>query len=287
MTEGGEQSRADGGYGLIAAITAVLAFSLLALQVLTASRGNVALASAEIEKARLTAAANAGLAAAIVGLSDTDTATRWPIDGRRRAMTFNNIALSIVVEDERGKIPINLLGEDQVRTMFEVAGVSGERLDTLVDSFEDWIDDDDDPRPHGAEASYYAQFGIKPRNGALRTPDELLSIKGMDQSLYAKLAPAITVFFGESGGFSTSTAQPLAIAVMVEGGLNSPAYIERQREMAGDRPALDMEDAPLTGRPLTVRVLASDGTGGRFERSAIVELTGNPQKPYWIRWVSR
>lgn len=287
MATGDEQSRADGGYGLIAAITAVLAFSLLALQMLTASRGNVALASAEIEKARLTAAANAGVAAAIAGLSDADPANRWSIDGRRHAMTFNNVALSITIEDERGKVPINLLGEDQVRTMFEVAGVSGERLDTLVDSFEDWIDDDDDPRPHGAEAAYYAQFGIKPRNGSLRTPDELLLIKGMDQSLYAKLAPAITVFFGESGGFSAGTAQPLAIAVMQEGGLNSPAYIERQRELAGERPALDMEDVPLNGRILTVRVLASDGMGGRFERSTVVELTGNSRKPYWIRWVSR
>jgi general secretion pathway protein K len=200
-------------------------------------------------------------------------------------MYFNSIALSITVEDEWGKIPINSLDEDRVRTMFETAGVSGDRLATLVDSFEDWIDEDDDRRPSGAEADDYASLGYKPRNGSFRTIDELRLIKGMDDQLYARLAPALTVFFGNAGTFSPSTAQPLAIAVMTSAGVNSPAYLERQRELAGERPAIEIQDVALAGQPLTVRVVAEDGQNGSFTRAAIIQLTGNSKDPYWIRWL--
>lgn len=274
----------DDGYALIAALTAVVAFTLLAFEVLAATRGEVAMTGAEMDRARLAAAADAGLALALAGLNTDDVTTRWAIDGRSRQATFEGIELSITVEDERGKIPINLLNEDQVRSMFEIAGASGERLDTLVDSFEDWIDDDTEPRPHGAELSYYATQGIAPRNGAFRTLSELAHIKGMDPALYVRLAPSLTVFFGESGGFSPQTAQPLALAVMSGSGLNSPAVIQRQRELAGQRPVLDFVDkTPLAGRLLTIRIVASDTGGGRFVRAAIVELTGNSQDPYWVR----
>ena len=64
--------------------------------------------------------------------------------------------------------------------------------------------------------------------------------------------------------------------------------LQRQMEIAGERPALDTETPPpppnLTGRPLTVDVIAHDAEGGTFQRSTIVELTGG--KPaYWIRYV--
>jgi hypothetical protein len=39
------------------------------------------------------------------------------------------------------------------------------------------------------------------------------------------------------------------------------------------------------GRTLTVRVTAAAPDGARAHRMAIVELTGNPASPYWIRYV--
>jgi general secretion pathway protein K len=275
----------DKGYALIAALAAMLAFSLLAFEVLAASRGNVATAGAELERARLQAAADAGIAAAIAGLDTDDRTKRWAIDGRARAFSFDGIALTLTIEDERGKVPINILTEEQFGSLIEAAGVTDERRDVLVDSFEDWIDDDSDRRDHGAEAGDYASLGIRPRNGAIRTADELMLIRGMDENLYRQIAPALTLFFGESGGFSPSTANPLALAVMSGMGEDSPEVIARVRELSGERSELEIADAkPLTGRTLTVRVTASDGSYGRLARSAIVELTGNDKDRVWIRW---
>src|SRR6185312_6262945 len=101
-------------------------------------------------------------------------------------------------EDERGKIPLNGIIEEEVRDMFADLGVSGQRLDTLADSYDDWQDTDNTARPAGAEAAAYGGMGYKPRNAGFRTIGELRMIKGMDDALYQRVAPAATVFFGES-----------------------------------------------------------------------------------------
>ncbi len=292
--------RREGGYALIAAVAGVAAFAFISFETLAARRGVIASVSGQLENAQLRASADAGLAAAIYGLALPDPSQRWSIDGRPRTMRFADTLLTIVVEDEHGKIPINRLSEDEIRQLFSVAGASGKRLDQLVDSMQDWMDEDDDKRPNGAEAPDYATDGIKPRNGDFETVDELALLKGMDSSMFSKLAPALTVFFGESGAFSVNTAQPLALAVMSNQGTAAADVIERQREIAGERPALDTAPAEnLVGRPLTVHVTAHDSGGGTYQTSAIIELTaGGPPPsspmarlvrvkppPYWIRFV--
>jgi general secretion pathway protein K len=279
-------ARGDRGYAMVAAVAGIAAFAMIAFQTLAANRGAIASVTGQIENARLAAAADAGVAAAIYGLSIPDPKQRWTIDGRVRVVQFGGMALQIFVEDEHGKIPINRLNEDQVRQMFAAAGVSGKPLDTLVDCFEDWQDEDDDKRPDGAEAPDYLPLGIKPRNGDIRTVGEMAVIKGMNEALYERLAPSLTVFFGETGSFSVENAQPLALAVLSGTSVNSPDVIERERELAGEKPALDTGAPPinLTGRPLTIRVSVRDAMGGAFVRDTIVELTGNKVTPFWIRY---
>ncbi|HEY5047931.1 MAG TPA: hypothetical protein VII49_07940 [Rhizomicrobium sp.] len=271
---------------MIVAIAGVAAFGLISFETLATHRGVIASVGGQLENAQLKAAADAGLTAAIYGLSLPDPAQRWSIDGRPRTIRFADMTLTILVEDEHGKIPINRLNEDEVRQLFVTAGVTGDRVDQLVDCFEDWTDEDDDPRPHGAEAPDYAPQGIKPRNADFESVGELAMIKGMDSALFAKIAPALTVFFGESGSFSVEDAQPLALAVMSGSKIDAPEVLVRQRELSGERPALDTAPAVnLAGRPLTVNVAAHDREGGTFQRSSIIQLTGYPRIPYWVRYV--
>ena len=277
----------EGGYAMIAAVAGAAAFALIAFETLAAHRGVLASVRGQVENAQLKSAADAGLAAAIYGLDAADPSRRWAIDGRPRTLQFGDTVMSIVVEDEHGKIPINRLNEDEVRQMFAVAGAKGHRLDVLVDSMQDWMDDDDDARPNGAEAPDYAPEGIKPRNGDFESVGELALIKGMDNALFAKLAPAMTVFFGETGAFSVEDAQPLALAVMSDEGANGADVIQRERELAGERAPFEGGAAApqnLIGRPLTVRVTVRDAQGGTYQSSAIIELTGSTV-PYWVRFV--
>jgi general secretion pathway protein K len=281
--------RGDDGFALIAALAGVVAFALISFEVLGNTHGNAMEAGAEIERAKLGAAADSGVMSAVAGLVTGDLSQRWPIDGSSRQLQFNGYSLTVSVQDERGKIPINLLSPDQTTELFEDAGLTGDRLTLVTNAFIDWIDDDDDKTGNGggSEAADYAPEGIHPRNGAFRTVDELLLIKGIDKELFARIAPALTVFFGESGGFSEQNSQPLALAVMEGGGMSSPEVLQRQKELAGEHPAIDIDPTAvsLIGRLLTVHVHVSDGGAGVYDRAAVVEVTGKPGDPYWIRWI--
>ena len=48
-------------------------------------------------------------------------------------MQFGDTTLVITVEDERGKIPLNGIIEEEVRDLFAAVGVNGAQLDTLAD----------------------------------------------------------------------------------------------------------------------------------------------------------
>jgi general secretion pathway protein K len=277
--------RGDRGYAMLAAILGIAAFSYVGFEVVAESRGIVSEVQAENEQAKLTAACDAGLQLAIAGLASKDKHQQWPIDGTAHKLTLDDVTLTITVEDERGKAPLNGINEDQVREIFSAAGVKGPRLDMLVDSYEDWLDPDDDRRANGAEARDYASLGYKPRNGGFHTISELHQLKGMDDTLYTQVAPAVTVFFGESGGFSEATSQILALRALSELGPTSPEVVERQQELAGQKRSSVIANPPyLIGRTLMVRVEAQRA-GADLRRNAIVELTGNAADPVWLRYL--
>ncbi len=277
--------RRETGYAMVVAVAGMMAFAYVSFEAVAVNRGATIAVAGQVARARLKVAADSGVAAALNGLGIEDTKQRWSIDGKPRTLAIDNMVLKISVEDERGKIPINRLDEDQVRTMFADVGVGGNRLDVLVDSFEDWQDEDDDARPNGAEAPYYQPYGVKPRNGPFHTIDELSEIRGMDQPLFTKLKPALTVFFGDAGGFSVPTSQPLALAVMSGVGPNQGQPTGLQQDIDTDTPAFDPTAESYIGRPLTVRIVVRDADGDIFNRAAIVELTGSKADPYWIRYI--
>ena len=274
--------RGEAGYAMIAVIVVAGIVAGLAIDAIASSRSSVVSMGAQAERARLSAAADAGFAIAVHGLGIADRTARWDIDGRPHRLDFNGIALTIAVDDERGKIPLNEIDEPQVRRMFEAAGAPAVAIDGLVDAFLDWRDDDDDRRPHGAEAADYAALGIVPANDAFSSVDELALLKGMTAAIMRAIAPAATVV-SSNAVLDPRTAQPLALMVMDSGGVNGPAVIARQREQAGQRPALDIApEINLTNRALTIRVAARSASGA-LTSSAQIELTGLADPSYVVR----
>lgn len=282
MTSGG-----DKGFAIVAAVGALALFAAVAFAVLAGDQGDSAELGADFAQARLDAAADAGVAMAIDGLTINDTARRWPIDRRPHELEFEGVKLTIAVEDERAKAPLSSMDDIQARHLFEVVGVRGEQIDVLADSLLDWLDDDDEPREHGAEAPQYAALGLRPRNGQPPTVDELARIKGMTPEILARIRPIVTTYFGISGGFDARTASPEAVAVITGGGLDSVAAIERRREADGQVTALAITpEKTLAGRNLTIVVQAADGRGGQLRRRVVVAMTGQPSSTYYVREVN-
>ena len=274
------------GYALIAAILSIVIFALMALTIINVTRSSTLMASAEIDRAKLSAAADAGIAIAVHGLMLNDPARRWAIDGKARREVFERTMLDIIVEDERGKIALNLINKSEVEAMFAEFGLQGLELEAAVDSFLDWRDEDDDPRPRGAEFEVYAPKQIKPRNGELRTLGELALISGIGPELAQRMIPFTTVNFG-TGEFDPRYASDLAKRVSsineISNGLFDSADSEAAKLGRSIEALRTRRTDSLVGRPLTIRVTAKQPPDKSAQRTAIIELTGSEVRPFVIR----
>jgi len=271
------------GYALLAAVASIAIFSAMAITMLSATRMGFEDARAEQAQLQASAAADAGIAMALSRLLADDVVQRWSIDGRVRAMTYGPASLRIRIEDEQGKVPLGILTETQATRLLEQAGLTGDRLLIARDSLLDWTDDDDEIRPFGAEYQYYHAARIVPPGGFFASVDELGLVRGFDADIVARIRPYVTTFT-VAKGFDAKYADPRALAVMQDSGEGSPAAIDRARELAGQRTAIEITNAAdLVNRPISIDVSATLPDGGRATHRMIVELTGARSKPYLVR----
>lgn len=270
----------DDGFAMVMAVVAAGLFAYLAMLFLQCERGDLIGMQARMQRVRLANAADAGVMVAMHGLGVTDRTRRWTADGQSHVMMFDGVSLAVTVEDERGKMAINRVDQEKLRRLLGVVGVPETDLDHLTDSILDWLDSDDAARPNGAEARQYraAKSDVIPRNGKIRTIEELAGVQGMTPDLLARLAPAISIHFGDYGAFNERHANPLALMAMRGGGEGF------SRASGGHVTALDIaEDTTLEGKPVMIKVVARLSDAAILERRVVAELTHSPSNPVWIR----
>lgn len=271
------------GYALVAAVASIAVFAAIALAVLSATRMGIEEVGAEQAQLQAGAAVDAGFAIALSNLLVQDNLRRWPADGRLRRVRYGDAALRIRVVDERGKVPVGVVNEVQATRMLEQVGLSGDRLLVARDSLLDWLDDNEETRPFGAEADYYRSAGIVPPGVVLASVEELGLIRGFDAATVARLKPFVTTFTVLTG-FDGRYADPRALAVMSEDGSAGPAAIDRARELAGQQTAISFSNTQdLRNRPLSIEIDADLPGGVHASRRAVVEITGSHVRPYFVR----
>ncbi|MEO6306843.1 MAG: type II secretion system minor pseudopilin GspK [Nitrospiraceae bacterium] len=132
--------------------------------------------------------------------------------------------LTAQVEDERGKLNLNDLaaaGEleakkkkvARVKRLFELVQINPELVDAIVD----WVDQDENPEPGGAESLYYQTLrpSYRAANTHLQTLLELRLIKGMTPEIIQKLSKLVTVYPSEGESrVNMNTASPLVLQAL-------------------------------------------------------------------------
>ena len=91
--------------------------------------------------------------------------------------------IDILPEESRRNV--NVLTEVDWEEILDQAGVENTRWPELIDCFMDWVDDNDTHRLNGAESDdkFYEDREYEVKNAPLDTVDELLMIKGFDESI--------------------------------------------------------------------------------------------------------
>jgi general secretion pathway protein K len=154
-------------------------------------------------------AAEAGIEVAALHLQGVDPALRWIPDGRPNDFDFEGQQVRVRVLDESAKVDLNVAAPDLLVALIAAVGVDQERARQLSGAIQDWRDGDNLLNGEGgAEDPEYAAadlpYGAKDR--PFETISELRQVLGVDQALYAKLQPYLTVYTGQARPNATFAA---------------------------------------------------------------------------------
>jgi general secretion pathway protein K len=265
---GAAERRGERGLALVSVLWGVAILSLIAAAMLTTSVSTAYIDRNAWNATRGGAADDAVVNLAVLQLMD-DRSDRQPrTDGTPRALVFDGVPVQLWIQDESGKININFTDRDLLLNLFVSQGASHDTAGDLADRILD------------------RRKAIAGRSGssnlAFRNSDELLTIPGISRELFVRIRPAITVY-GRSGTLNQEVAPLEALLALPNMDRQSAADLIKHRQeawaTARQTPA---NKSPNSAFTVTVEARVS---GARVIREAVVQFTGDEQRPYlFLSW---
>jgi general secretion pathway protein K len=247
---------------LIATLGLIVLMTFLVIEFLTLSTAEFKRLSLQADQDELRTYAYSSLEitlAVLTELQSIDKALRSPSQGWGNPLAYaenisfpEDIKSTVFVEDETGKIPLNIKTDPKLLNLFfEKIGFDLSQSNTLTDSLLDWMDADDNARLNGAESSYYDRKNppYKPTGEPITYFEELLYIKGFDEYFFDEEGKtderfdrlkANATLVGE-GPININTAPDLILEVLEEAyGIDATAIQEKRKQLQeGNTPLKD------------------------------------------------
>jgi general secretion pathway protein K len=190
------QPATEAGVVLIAILWILAALSVIALSFARESRVEVSAARNAQALERSYFIARAGIDTTIyqilqkrLSTTVSQTAVQTepdPIDLGKVTGNFAGGAYQIAIQDESGKININLVSEPQLSALIKASGIQDPDAGIITDSILDWRDTDSLHRLNGAEDDYYQTLNppYKAKNGRFDSVEELLLVRGVTRDYF-------------------------------------------------------------------------------------------------------
>lgn len=225
--------QAMSGIALVSVLWVLVLFSLMAAALAGNSRLDAGIASNLRQSAQLDLVAESGMQWAFWGLSVPEPQIPWLADGSVYAAEDEGVLLQVAVQDENGKIDINLANEVILQRLFEAVVIDSGQAQALTNAVLDWRDEDDFQRINGAEDIDYESAGFdygasdKPFNSI----EELRLVMGMTDEIYAAISTAVTIHSGKQLVNPLVAPRLVLLALSDHGEGDVDQYIERRREL--------------------------------------------------------
>ncbi len=165
--------------------------------------------------------------------------------------------------------------------------------DRLADAVMDWIDDNDDVRPDGAENSYYESLTppYRAHNGPMDSLEELRLIRGVTDEIYGRLAPHLSAVQSAAPiKINLNTADPIVLA-----SLDERMTIDLAEQIVAQRPFEQLADVPTELAPGLVKssatvssqifTIEAEGIVNDISKVVTMRLQRSAldQQPLWVR----
>jgi general secretion pathway protein K len=293
-----QEKRSQRGFVLLVVLSVLGILAVVAAGFAQVARNHMRLAAVASEGARAEAFADAGVHVVVLDLvaarGAQPSARRFALDGTPLACSIDGdgAVLTLAVQDEAGKVDLNIATPALLRALVLGLGLSGG--EAAVDAILDYRDEDDNRRIAGAERAEYLAAGRShgPRNGPFLAVEELAGVLGLTQADADRLRPFVTIHSGLAA-VDTSVA-PKALVDILARGLREgggPSLIEggpAAGDLAADMGPLGSPLPPQflatsTRRAFSVRSQARTAAGAVFVREAIVEFVAPTSPAFALR----
>ncbi len=288
--ERAEQAReGERGWALVSVLWAVTMLSLMAAATQALTATSYRSEAHALVDARAEADLDAAVAGAVLGISDLRPERRWRVDGGVTPFVFDGIKIRVAVQDEIGRIDLNAASGSLIRQLLLGVKLAPDEAAKLTDSILYWRSRTGLEGLKGASDDDYraAHLTYLPRHGPFQAVDEVKLVLGMTPALFAKIAPALTVY-SRRPVFDPAVAPREALLALYP---DDPGKIDQILDARnGDANAsmrlgyaagaAAMPTAP-SGRAYAIDARLAIGRRA-FTRKAVVVLTGSDARPYFV-----
>ena len=280
------------GFALLLVIWVLAILAVVAAGFAAGTRSETRLARNLLEAAEARALAEAGVARATASLLEVDPRARWPAEGTPRRMSFDGGDIQVRIEDEDGKIDLNLaptellsglcaelaLSDDACAGL--AAGVAARRRAAAAAA----------AAPRGAPVPRFGAPAATPdrQDAAFTTIEELRQLPALDAASFARLRPFVTVY-AQSERIDPAVA-PREVLLALPG--VDPGEVERLLAARAAAAQTLAPLPPLTGaeayvapgqlHAATIIAAARSAAGASFTQRSVIALTGQPLTPVQV-----
>ena len=260
--------RGQQGMALIIVLWLIVLLSVMAAGHSKNVHTDTQLASRQVQVAQARGLAEAGINHVILEMLADNSTHEIPIDGTAFPIDVYDKQVTLAVRKTNGLVDLNAAGPDLLDALLEACGVEDGRRPELIDSIIDWRDGDDLTRLNGIEDKDYLAAGLPwtSRDDSFEAIDELKYLPGIDQGLFERMAPLVTVHSG-SAGIDIENAPPILVMVLT----GEPVNPENSSQLRGRR---------IGTFHIYASVAAGAGTVASIE--AVVSTSRSSDKPVTI-----
>jgi general secretion pathway protein K len=281
------RTRLQRGIALIAVLWITVLLTVIASGFAFSMRGGALATRNTMSVAQARAAADGAVARVAFELSrPRNTPDVWLPDGRVRAWSDGEIAISSTAVDESALIDLNAATDPLLKGLLEnVGGLDPDTSEHVLEAILDWRDPDDLRRPNGAEADDYRAAGLKyvPTNAKFEAVGELQRVLGVTPALMARIAGSLTVYSQQRGINPATAPRDSLLALPGVAPEQVDAFIaSRSDALANQLPVPPFPPAQAftgTSPVWRIHVEARTSDGVTFARDAVVRPQNDPRQP--------
>jgi general secretion pathway protein K len=238
----------DRGFALLIVLWMLVLIAFITIQVTATGRTELRISGNLAANAAAEAAADGAIYEALFNLSDPRPERHWEADGLLHELQIGRSRITVLVEDDSGRINPNLAPPALLEGLLRALGAKAETASDLARAISEWAGVAQGAKNPAQLLAEYTAAGLDyaPPGSPLESLDELGRVRGMTTQLLAALRPHLSLFSPATP--NAAVADPLVVAAIAfaQGGpiTNEP---RAARTDAGSGPVIARIQATARG----------------------------------------